>query len=82
MAVKFLSHIKAIDFFLTTDASVSTPADRIGNCSGRVRLSESAKANLKMSAPEAKNQPPPRKGAYTKHITALHKDQFIRVQVR
>ena len=33
------------------------------------------------AAPEAKNQPPPRKGAYTKHISALHKDQFIRVQV-
>ena len=57
------------------------PVDRIGNCSGRIR-SGSAKANLKMSAaPEAKNQPPPRKGAYTKHISALHKDQFIRVQV-
>lgn len=26
------------------------------------------------------SQPPPRKGAYTKHICTLHKDQFVRVQ--
>ena len=25
---------------------------------------------------------PPRKGAYTKHITALHKDQYIRIQAK
>ena len=30
-----------------------------------------------MSAPH-----PPRKGAYTKHVSALHKDQFIRIQAK
>ena len=25
---------------------------------------------------------PPRKGAYTKHVSALHKDQFIRIQAK
>ena len=25
---------------------------------------------------------PPRKGAYTKHVSALHKDQYIRVQAK
>ena len=28
------------------------------------------------------NQPPPRKGAYTKHIAALHKDQYVRIQAK
>ena len=28
------------------------------------------------------NPPPPRKGAYTKHISALHKDQYIRIQAK
>ena len=26
--------------------------------------------------------PPPRKGAYTKHVSALHKDQYIRCQAK
>ena len=30
-----------------------------------------------MSAPH-----PPRKGAYTKHVSALHKDQYIRIQAK
>ena len=25
---------------------------------------------------------PPRKGAYTKHVSALHKDQYIRIQAK
>ena len=40
-------------------------------------IRKSTTNQTKMSTPH-----PPRKGAYTKHVSALHKDQFIRIQAK